>query len=64
MRWLVRLTTPPKETCLDLFMGAGSTGGACALEGRDFVGIEMNEKYFEIATARIEAWKKVAKDEV
>jgi site-specific DNA-methyltransferase (adenine-specific) len=64
MRWLVRLTTPPKETCLDLFMGAGSTGGACALEGRDFIGIEMNEKYFEIATARIEAWKKVAKDEV
>tara|TARA_R110002020_G_scaffold435716_2_gene645937 strand:- start:181 stop:1332 length:1152 start_codon:yes stop_codon:yes gene_type:complete len=64
MRWLVRLTTPPKETCLDLFMGAGSTGGACALEDRDFIGIEMNEKYFEIATARIEAWKKVAKDEV
>lgn len=62
MRWLVRLITPPKETCLDLFMGAGSTGGACALEGRDFVGIEMNERYFEIANARIEAWKEIANE--
>ena len=63
MRWLVRLTTPPNETCLDLFMGAGSTGGACALEGRDFIGVERDEHYFEIATARIEAWKKEAENE-
>ena len=58
MRWLVRLVTPPNETVLDPFMGAGSTGGACMLEGRDFYGIERDEKYFKIACARVEAWKK------
>lgn len=63
MRWLVRLITPPKETCLDLFMGAGSTGGACAFEERDFIGIERDERYFEIATKRIEAWNKEKENE-
>ena len=58
MRWLVRLITPPEETCLDLFMGAGSTGGACVLEDRDFIGIELDNDYFAIACDRIEAWKE------
>ncbi len=58
MRWLVRLITPPEETCLDLFMGAGSTGGACVLEDRDFIGIELDNDYFSIACDRIEAWKE------
>ena len=64
MRWLVKLITPPKETVLDPFMGAGSTGGACVLEGRDFYGIEMDERYFKIACARIEAWKEEKENEV
>jgi len=35
-------------------MGSGTTGVACVAESRDFIGIEMNEEYFEIAKARIE----------
>lgn len=40
---------------LDPFMGAGSTGIACANKGRPFIGIEMNEVYFDTACRRIEA---------
>lgn len=56
MRYLVRLITPPQGTVLDPFMGSGSTGCAAALEGVDFIGIEREEEYFEIASARIEHW--------
>jgi site-specific DNA-methyltransferase (adenine-specific) len=41
------------ETILDPFMGSGTTGVACAKLGRSFIGIEMEEKYFEIACQRI-----------
>lgn len=53
MRWLVRLVTPPGGAVLDPFMGSGSTGKACALEGFAFVGIEREAEYLEIARARI-----------
>lgn len=53
MRWLVRLVTPPGGTVLDPFMGSGSTGKACAIEGFGFVGIEQDAGYFRIAEARI-----------
>ena len=39
---------------LDPFMGSGSTGKAAIAEGFSFVGIELNEEYFEIACARVE----------
>lgn len=39
---------------LDPFMGSGSTGVACAKMGKTFTGIELEEKYFEIACKRIE----------
>ena len=55
MRWLVRLVTPMDGIVLDPFMGSGSTGKACAIEGFNFVGIERDQEYFEIAQARIEA---------
>jgi DNA modification methylase len=55
MRWLVRLVTPPGGVVLDPFMGSGSTGIACVLEGFDFVGIERELEYLEIARARIAA---------
>lgn len=55
MRWLVRLVTPPNGIVLDPFMGSGSTGKACAIEGLNFVGVERDQEYFEIAKARIEA---------
>ena len=52
MRWLVRLVTPPGGVVLDPFMGSGSTGKAAALEGFDFVGIEIDAEYLEIAQLR------------
>jgi len=54
MQYLVRLVTPVGGTVLDPFMGSGSTGKACALEGFDFVGIELDPEYCKIAGARIE----------
>ena len=35
-------------------MGSGTTGVACALEGREFVGVELERKYFDIAKRRID----------
>jgi DNA modification methylase len=42
------------DTVLDPFMGSGSTGVACAQMGRKFVGIELDEAYFDMACRRIE----------
>ena len=61
MRWLARLLCPPGGTVLDLFAGSGSTGAACVLEGRRFVGIERDERYVPVARARIEHWSKEAR---
>lgn len=58
MRWLVRLVTPPGGTCLDPFLGSGSTGCAAVLEGFDFLGIEREPEYIEIAEARIAFWSQ------
>jgi len=57
MQYLVRLVTPKGGTVLDPFMGSGTTGIACRKEGFDFIGIELDEGYFEIAKARIEKLK-------
>lgn len=54
MEYLVKLTaTPTGGNVLDPFMGSGTTGIACKKQGRDFIGIEMDEEYIEIAKARI-----------
>lgn len=53
MRYLCRLVTPPGGTVLDPFMGSGSTGKAAVREGFSFVGIELDERYIEIARRRI-----------
>lgn len=55
MRWLVRLVTPPGGKILDPFAGSGSTGKAAVIEGFDFVGIEREPEYAEIARLRIAA---------
>jgi len=55
MRYLCRLVTPPGGVVLDPFMGSGSTGKAAALEGFQFIGIERESEYLEIARARINA---------
>lgn len=53
MRYLCRLVTPPNGTVLDPFCGSGSTGKAAVLEGFNFVGIEQEAEYADIAKARI-----------
>lgn len=54
MRYLARLTkTPTGGVVLDPFMGSGTTGMAAVMEGRDFIGIELNAEYLEIAEKRI-----------
>jgi site-specific DNA-methyltransferase (adenine-specific) len=53
MRWLVRLLCPPGGLVLDPTAGSGTTGAAALLEGRQFIGIELEPAYVEIAAARI-----------
>jgi DNA modification methylase len=54
MEWCLGLL-PDAKTILDPFMGSGTTGVACALTDRAFVGIEREPSYFDIAVRRIEA---------
>jgi site-specific DNA-methyltransferase (adenine-specific) len=55
LAYLVRTYTNPGDTVLDFCMGSGTTGVACAQEGRDFIGIERERAYYEIAQRRIAA---------
>jgi site-specific DNA-methyltransferase (adenine-specific) len=54
MEYLIKTYTNEGETVLDFTMGSGTTGVACANLNRDFIGIEMDEGYFNIAQERIE----------
>ena len=54
MRYLCRLVTRPGGLVLDPFMGSGSTGKACALEGFNFIGCELDSAHVEVAQMRIE----------
>jgi site-specific DNA-methyltransferase (adenine-specific)/modification methylase len=54
MRWLVNRVSLAAECVLDPFMGSGTTGVACMNLGRKFIGIEIEERYFDIACRRIE----------
>lgn len=53
MRWSINYL-PHSTIILDPFMGSGTTGVACVKEGRSFIGIELDEEYFEIACKRIQ----------
>jgi len=53
MEYLIRTYTNEGETVLDFTMGSGSTGVAAKNLNRNFIGIEQDEKYFKIATERI-----------
>lgn len=58
LEYLIKTYTLEGETVLDFTMGSGSTGVACVNTGRKFIGIEMDDKYFEIAKQRIETTPK------
>lgn len=53
--YLIKTYTNEGMTVLDNCMGCGTTGVACVNTGRDFIGIELDEHYFEIARERIES---------
>lgn len=54
LEYLIKTYTNEGDTVLDNVMGSGSTGVACVNTNRSFIGIEMDEKYFQIAKDRIE----------
>lgn len=54
MEYLIKTYTNEGETVLDFTMGSGSTGVACNNTNRNFIGIEKDENYFNIAKTRIE----------
>ena len=54
LRYLIRTYSNEGDTILDNTMGSGSTGVACIKEKRNFIGIELDDKYFDIAKKRIE----------
>lgn len=54
MKWCIGHLPNDTATILDPFMGSGTTGVAAVQMGRDFIGIEREERYFEIACKRIE----------
>lgn len=53
LKYLIKTYTNEGETVLDNCMGSGSTGVACKNTNRNFIGIELNDEYFEIAKQRI-----------
>lgn len=53
MEYLIKTYTNENETVLDFTMGSGTTGVACKKLNRSFIGIEKDDKYFEIAEKRI-----------
>ena len=54
MKMIIEKYTNEGDTIFDPFMGSGSTGIACVQTGRNFIGIEIDPDYFEIAKKRIE----------
>jgi site-specific DNA-methyltransferase (adenine-specific) len=62
MKYLIRLITPEGGTVLDPFNGSGSTGCAAVELGHPYIGCELDLKYVEIATKRIEAWYEATRD--
>jgi len=58
MSWLVKLITREGHVVLDPFLGSGTTGIACKKSNRNFVGIEKEKEYIEIAEKRVEAFNE------
>ena len=54
MKYLIEVSSNENDIVLDPFMGSGSTGVACVNTNRNFIGIELDKTYFDIAKQRIE----------
>lgn len=63
LEYLVKTYTNPGEVVLDNCMGSGSTGVACVNTGRSFIGMELDEGYFEIAKKRIQEAQERGKND-
>jgi site-specific DNA-methyltransferase (adenine-specific) len=55
MQHIIQTSTKKGQIVLDCFAGSGSTGVACAVTGRRFIGIEKDSEYVDIARRRIES---------
>ena len=55
MKRLIALCTTEGDTVLDPFCGSGSTGVACVSLGRNFLGIDLDQGFLDLATKRIES---------
>jgi site-specific DNA-methyltransferase (adenine-specific)/modification methylase len=58
MKWCLSHLPENTQTIIDPFMGSGTTGVACMDMGKTFIGIEKEQKYFDIACQRIEYAQK------
>ena len=63
LEYLIKTYTNEGDTVLDNCCGSGSTGVACVNTNRNFIGFELDEKYFEIAKQRIDEALKARKDD-
>ena len=54
LEYLIKISTNENATILDCFMGSGTTGVACVNTDRNFIGIELDDHYFEVAKERID----------
>ena len=53
LKYLINICSNEGDTVLDSFMGSGSTGVACKGLNRNFIGVELDKQYFDIAESRI-----------
>lgn len=53
LEFLIKKSSNPNDTVLDPFMGVGSTGVACLKTGRNFIGIELEKNYYDLAKQRL-----------
>lgn len=58
--YLIRTYSNPEDVVLDNVMGSGTTGHAAATTGRNFIGIESDAEYFQMAQTRLEAFQQQA----
>ena len=64
LEWLIKTWSNEGETILDNTMGVGSTGVACLNTNRKFIGVEMDETYFKIATDKLNNFKKEIEEKI